>query len=270
MLNKNNITTKNIEVITLSDGTVEEIKCTQERATEIVDAIYKNNSEGLDLYFNNCELLTELAEGKGYYTLGYENFKEFAEAVFDSGQTQAKNMRLVCKSFGKENEDGTWTIRDKDKLSNFSITQLLYIRGLKEFNGNITECCMKYGIDISNTRNLPTLTLRKLVAYEKKNDFITLDDFKAKLNKQAIEDKASNKSDTDDKGVKEDKVSRVTAKDVEVLKKANNELQVQYNKVKADNEQRKDFRKSIIEIINSKETDAKKIKAIKALVKNTK
>ena len=262
-MTKNNITTKNIEVITLSDGTVEEIKCSQERATEIVDTIYKNNAEGIDLYFNNCELLTELAEGKGYYTLGYENFKEFAEAVFDSGNTQAKNMRLVCKSFGKKNPDGTWTICDKEILKNFSITQLIYIRDLKEFNGSITECCDKYGIDISNTRNVTTLTLRKLVAYEKKNDFITLADFQAKLDNQLIEDKTN-------KANKDDKANKVTVKDVETLKKANNELQVQYNKVKADNEQRKDFRKSIIEIVNSKDTDTKKIKAIKELINNTK
>jgi hypothetical protein len=156
------------------------ITCTDERATTIVSSIVENNAKGIDLYFSNCELIKELRDTSGYYLLGYSSFKDFAEEVFDSGYTQAKNMCLIAKYFGKENDDKTWTIIDKDLLKVFTATQLLYIGQLKGYDGNITEAVTKYGFTFTEDNKKCTTTtaqLRELVQYEKSHKkFLSLSD----------------------------------------------------------------------------------------------
>lgn len=166
------------------------ITCTDERATALVNGIMENNSKGIDLYFSNCELIKELRDTNGYYLLGYANFKELAEALFDSGETQAKNMCLVAKYFGKENSDKSWTIIDKELLKKYSATQLLYIGQLHDFDGSITECATKYGFSPKTT----CAQFRELVKFEKNHKkFLSLEDvskLKEEVTKEA-EPKAS-------------------------------------------------------------------------------
>ena len=169
------------EVIEISKGKFEEITISEDRATELVNAICENNSKGIDLYFANCELITELRNSNGFYKLGYPDFNTLANELFESGLTQAKNMCLIAQSYGKRNDDGSYTIVDKEVLKNFSATQLLYIRDLKEFNGNLLETIDKYGIKLDQTvkeNKVSCATLRALVAKEKdENKFISLVDF---------------------------------------------------------------------------------------------
>ena len=179
-----------VEIQTIQSVGNDIITCTKERATILVNDIMENNAKGIDLYFNNCELIKELRDGNGYYQLGYSNFKEFAEAVFDSGETQAKNMCLIAKYFGKENTDKSWTIIDKELLKSFSATQLLYIGQLKNFKGNITEAVQFYGFSIEkkNGKDVCTTTtkvLRELVQFEKNHNkalsLAQVDELKNKL-----------------------------------------------------------------------------------------
>lgn len=152
--------------IVMIDGKATEITISDKRAMELVSAICENNAKGIDLYFNNCELITELRNTNGYYSLGYNSFKELADALFDSGETQAKNMCLIAQSFGKQNKDKSYTILDKEILKKYSATQLLLIRGLYDFNNcgkSIVKVCEKYGITPETT----CATLRELTKYEK-------------------------------------------------------------------------------------------------------
>ena len=175
------------EVVKLDNGKVEEVTISQERATQLLDSIYKNNSKGIDLFFSNCELITELRNSNGFYTLGYNSFKELADELFESGETQAKNMCLIAQDFGERNDDGSYTIKDKELLKTFSATQLLLIRGLHDFDGNILTTCETYGIDITGKVKVTCATLRKLTQLEKaEKKAISLEDF----NNRSAEDTA--------------------------------------------------------------------------------
>ena len=192
------------EVIEVSKGKFEEITISEDRATELVNAICENNSKGIDLYFANCELITELRNSNGFYKLGYPDFNTLANELFESGLTQAKNMCLIAQSYGKRNDDGSYTIVDKELLKNFSATQLLYIRDLKEFNGNLLETIDKYGIKLDQSikeNKVSCATLRALVAKEKdENKFISLTDF---LTSPQIEETATEETATEETSDKE-------------------------------------------------------------------
>lgn len=229
------------EVVEIN-GKYEEITITEDRATEVVNEICVNNAKGIDLYFANCELITELRNNNGHYALGYNSFKELADELFESGETQAKNMCLIAQSFGKRNDDGSYTIIDKEVLKNFSATQLLYIRGLKEFNGNITETCEKYGISLNQSEDkVTTATLRALIAKEKETDsFLSLTDF---LNPPQTEEASTDEGQTEeastDEGQTEEPNTEEASTDetqTEESKKSDKEKVAEYDKMASDYE----------------------------------
>ena len=146
------------------------ITMTDDRASLITSQISENNSKGIELYFNNCELIKEMRDNNGFYLLGYSSFKEYADEMFDSGETQAKNMCLIAKYFGKENDDKSWTIVDKEILKKFSATQLYYIGQLQGFDGSIAKAIEFYGFEYNEDKQRYTTTtavLRELVKFEK-------------------------------------------------------------------------------------------------------
>ena len=206
-----------VEIQTIQSVGNDIITCTKERATILVNDIMENNAKGIDLYFNNCELIKELRDGNGYYQLGYSNFKEFAEAVFDSGETQAKNMCLIAKYFGKENTDKSWTIIDKELLKSFSATQLLYIGQLKNFKGNITEAVQFYGFSIEKKNgkdvcSTTTKVLRELVQFEKNHNkalsLAQVDELKNKLPDNEPKDNEPKDNEPKDNEPKTETVSK--------------------------------------------------------------
>lgn len=159
---KNAVVRKTVEVVQINGKNVE-VTCNEEHARYLFDTISDNNLAGMDLYFNNCELIAELRDSKGFYLLGYDSFKDMASDLFEQGETQAKNMCLIAKKYGSKLEDGRYTIIDRDSLKAYTPTQLLQIGNLKEFNGNLEDTTKKYGITPTTTCS----ELRETVAQEK-------------------------------------------------------------------------------------------------------
>lgn len=159
---KNEVVRKTVEVIQVNGKNIE-VKCNEEHARYLFDTISDNNLAGMDLYFNNCELIAELRDSKGFYLLGYDSFKDMASDLFEQGETQAKNMCLIAKKYGSRLQDGRYTIIDRDSLKAYTPTQLLQIGNLKEFNGSLEDTTKKYGITPSTT----CAELRETVAQEK-------------------------------------------------------------------------------------------------------
>ena len=166
------------------------ITMTDDRASLITSQISENNSKGIELYFNNCELIKEMRDNNGFYLLGYSTFKEYADEMFDSGETQAKNMCLIAKYFGKENDDKSWTIVDKEILKKFSATQLYYIGQLQGFDGSIAKAIEFYGFEYNEDKQRYTTTtavLREIVKFEKNHkkalSIADVNELKDKLNK---------------------------------------------------------------------------------------
>lgn len=247
-------------MVTLDDGSQEIITCSQEHANELSDNLYKAQQEGIDLYFSMCEIVAEIRDSKAYYLLGHNSFKDFAQERFDTGETQAKNMCLIAQSYGSKKQDGSYVIVDKENLKHYTATQLLYIRGLKEFNGNVIETTEKYGID-STTR---TKDLRALVKAEKDNkEFTPLIDVKKALNEEAKE--------TSDKVEKAEEKAKNKAKEAKEAKAEAKEAKAEAKQAKAEAEAGKDFRKEVLAIISdTNTTDKAKVKAIKELLQITK
>ena len=159
---KNAVVRKTVEVVQVNGKNVE-VTCNEEHARYLFDTISDNNLAGMDLYFNNCELIAELRDSKGFYLLGYDSFKEMASDLFEQGETQAKNMCLIAKKYGSKLEDGRYTIIDRESLKAYTPTQLLQIGNLREFNGNLEDTTKKYGITPTTT----CAELRETVAQEK-------------------------------------------------------------------------------------------------------
>ena len=182
------------DIITMSD----------DRATLITSQISENNAKGIDLYFQNCELIKEMRDNNGYYLLGYSSFKEYADEMFDSGETQAKNMCLIAKYFGKENDDKSWTIVDKEILKKFSATQLYYIGQLQGFDGSIAKAIEFYGFEYNAEKQRYTTTtsvLRDLVKFEKNHkkalSIADLNELKSKVEPKTEEPKTEEPTDKD-------------------------------------------------------------------------
>ena len=247
-------------MVTLDDGSQEIITCSQEHANELSDNLYKAQQKGIGLYFSMCEIVAEIRDSKAYYLLGHNSFKDFAQERFDTGETQAKNMCLIAQSYGSKKQDGSYVIVDKKNLKHYTATQLLYIRGLKEFNGNVIETTAKYGID-STTR---TKDLRALVKAEKDNkEFTPLIDVK-----KALDEEAKETSDKVEKA--EEKVEKAEEKAKNKAKEAK-EAKAEAKQAKAEAEAGKDFRKEVLAIISdTNTTDKAKVKAIKELLQITK
>ena len=159
---KNEVVRKTVEVIQVNGKNIE-VTCNEEHARYLFDTISDNNLAGMDLYFNNCELIAELRDSKGFYLLGYDSFKEMASDLFEQGETQAKNMCLIAKKYGSKLQDGRYTIVDRESLKAYTPTQLLQIGNLKEFNGSLEDTTKKYGITPTTT----CAELRETVAQEK-------------------------------------------------------------------------------------------------------
>ena len=159
---KNEVVRKTVEVIQVNGKNIE-VTCNEEHARYLFDTISDNNLAGMDLYFNNCELIAELRDSKGFYLLGYDSFKDMASDLFEQGETQAKNMCLIAKKYGSKLQDGRYTIVDRESLKAYTPTQLLQIGNLKEFNGNLEDTTKKYGITPTTT----CAELRETVAQEK-------------------------------------------------------------------------------------------------------
>lgn len=180
--------------VVMIDGKATEITISDKRAEELVNSICENNAKGIDLYFNNCELITELRNSNGFYALGYNSFKELAEVLFDSGETQAKNMCLIAQSFGKRNDDMSYTIMDKEILKQYSATQLLLIRGLYDFancDRNIVKVTEKYGITPKTT----CAQLRDLTKFEKNHKRALTFDEVEKLKTEVAKVTSDNKTE---------------------------------------------------------------------------
>lgn len=252
-------TTQNA-MVTLDDGTQEIITCSQEHANELSDNLYKAQQEGIDLYFSMCEIVAEIRDSKAYYLLGHNSFKDFAQERFDTGETQAKNMCLIAQSYGSKKQDGSYVIVDKENLKHFTATQLLYIRGLKEFNGNVIETTKKYGIN-STTR---TKDLRALVKAEKDyKEFKTLNEVKE-------EKKAESKGITD-KVEKAEQKAKSKAKEAKEAKAEAKEAKAEAKQAKAEAQAGKELRKYILAIVtDTTTTDKEKVKKIKDLLGATK
>ena len=178
------------------------ITMTDDRASLITSQISENNSKGIELYFNNCELIKEMRDNNGFYLLGYSSFKEYADEMFDSGETQAKNMCLIAKYFGKENDDKSWTIVDKEILKKFSATQLYYIGQLQGFDGSIAKAIEFYGFEYNSDKQRYTTTtavLRELVKFEKNHkkalSIADVNELKAKIEPTANEPTANEPTD---------------------------------------------------------------------------
>ena len=178
------------------------ITMTDDRASLITSQISENNSKGIELYFNNCELIKEMRDNNGFYLLGYSSFKEYADEMFDSGETQAKNMCLIAKYFGKENDDKSWTIVDKEILKKFSATQLYYIGQLQGFDGSIAKAIEFYGFEYNEDKQRYTTTtavLRELVKFEKNHkkalSIADINELKAKIEPTANEPTANEPTD---------------------------------------------------------------------------
>ena len=159
---KNEVVRKTVEVIQVNGKNIE-VKCNEEHARYLFDTISENNLAGMDLYFNNCELIAELRDTKGFYLLGYDSFKDMASDLFEQGETQAKNMCLIAKKYGSRLQDGRYTIVDRETLKAYTPTQLLQIGNLKDFNGSLEDTTKKYGITPATT----CAELRETVAQEK-------------------------------------------------------------------------------------------------------
>ena len=255
-------------LVTLEDGSQETITCTQDRANELSDLIYKAQQEGIDLYFSICEYVKEVQESKAFYLLGYGSFKDFAQDRFDTGETQAKNMCLIASSYGSKKQDGSYVIVDKENLKRFSATQLLYIRGLNAFDGNVVSTTTKYGID-STTK---TADLRALVKAEKqalkdktmdKDSFISLAELKA--------DMKANKIEIEDKVKKAEEKAKNKAKEAKQAKTEAKQAKAEAKQAKEEAKQGKDFRKDVLAIVSdTSTTDKAKVKAIKELLQVTK
>ena len=247
-------------MVTLDDGTQEIVTCTQERANDLSDNLYKAQREGMDLYFDICEIAAEIRDSKAFYLLGYSSFKEFAQDRFESGETQAKNMCLIAQSYGSKKQDGSYTIVDKENLKRFTVTQLYYIRGLKDFNGNVTETTEKYGIDSTTTSK----ELRALTKAEKDaKEFTPLLAVKQALNDDAKENT--------DKVEKAEQKAKNKAKEAKEAKAEAKEAKAEAKQAKAEAKEAKDFRKEVMAIVTDTTTsDKAKIKAIKDLLKATK
>ena len=178
------------------------ITMTDDRASLITSQISENNSKGIELYFSNCELIKEMRDNNGFYLLGYSSFKEYADEMFDSGETQAKNMCLIAKYFGKENDDKSWTIVDKDILKKFSATQLYYIGQLQGFDGSIAKAIEFYGFKYDEDKQRYTTTaavLRELVKFEKNHkralSIADVNELKAKTEPKTEEPKTEEPND---------------------------------------------------------------------------
>ena len=175
---KNEVVRKTVEVIQINGKNIE-VTCNEEHARYLFDTISENNLAGMDLYFNNCELIAELRDTKGFYLLGYDSFKEMASDLFEQGETQAKNMCLIAKKYGSKLQDGRYTIVDRESLKAYTPTQLLQIGNLKDFNGSLEDTTKKYGITPTTT----CAELRETVAQEKSDK---KEDKKAKKNEAEV------------------------------------------------------------------------------------
>ena len=191
------------------------ITMTDDRASLITSQISENNSRGIELYFNNCELIKEMRDNNGFYLLGYSSFKEYADEMFDSGETQAKNMCLIAKYFGKENDDKSWSIVDKEILKKFSATQLYYIGQLQGFDGSIAKAIEFYGFEYNAEKQRYTTTtavLRELVKFEKNHkkalSIADVNELKAKIEPKTEEPK-TDKEKLNDYGRMKSDYSRV-------------------------------------------------------------
>ena len=180
------------------------ITMTDDRASLITSQISENNSKGIELYFNNCELIKEMRDNNGFYLLGYSSFKEYADEMFDSGETQAKNMCLIAKYFGKENDDKSWTIVDKEILKKFSATQLYYIGQLQGFDGSIAKAIEFYGFEYNEDKQRYTTTtavLRELVKFEKNHkkalSIADVNELKAKIDNSTADNSTADNSTAD-------------------------------------------------------------------------
>ena len=148
------------------DGKNEIAFGTEERAKYLFTTIKDNTKSGTDLYLDNCELICELRDTKGYLHLGYNSFKECAGELFEKGETQAKNMCLIANTYGSQNPDGSFTISDSNRevMRNYTPTALLYIRNFEDFNtADIKGFIESKGI----TEDTTATAIRELVKAEK-------------------------------------------------------------------------------------------------------
>ena len=132
-------------------GVNEVVTITEERAKELINGIYEDNRQGVNLFLDKCSKLAELRATKGYLHLGYDSFynskdaKEpllkvlFGEDAKDS-DTEAKNMCLLMTTFGQKQYDDNgksldrWELSDRTKaiMSNMSKGVLYELPALKE------------------------------------------------------------------------------------------------------------------------------------------
>ena len=153
---------KTMEVLTVNGRNVE-VTISEGRSKDLYNGIVDNSKKGIELYFDSCEKVLELRDSKGFYQLGFDSFKDMCADLFETGETQAKNMCLIAKSYGTTHTDGRVEIMNKEKLSVFTPTQLLLIRTLSGFTGNIETTCTAYGITPATT----CAHLRDVIATEK-------------------------------------------------------------------------------------------------------
>lgn len=197
--------------VVVIDGKATEITISDDRAHQLYKELVDNSLKGMELYFDNCEKVIELRDSNGYYALGFGSFREMAEELFEAGETQAKNMCLVCTNYGVKGDDGFYHLVDKDYLKTFTATQLIEIKGLRGFEkGKLADTMQKYGI----TTAITCAQLRALKQAEKNHDkLITLEEF-AKL-KTLIENSKSSEDTKDTKNTKDTK----DTKDAKALQK---------------------------------------------------
>ena len=147
----------------LDNGKTLVIDITRERATTLFEEIKTNNAKGINLYFDNCERILELRNKNAHYLFEYGSFKEMAEALFEKGETQAKNMCTIAERYGSKLQDGSCVIMHREELSQYNATQLYYISQLNGFT-NIVDTPKKYSISPNTT----CAEIRKIVSDEKR------------------------------------------------------------------------------------------------------
>lgn len=215
--------------VVMIDGKATEITISDDRAKQLYKELVDNSLKGMELYFENCEKVIELRDSNGYYALGFDSFKAMAEELFETGETQAKNMCLVCTNYGVKSDDGFYHLVDKDYLKTFTATQLIEIKGLKGFEkGKLAETMEKYGM----TQAITCAQIRALKQAEKNHDkMLTLAQF-AEL-KQAIETSKPDDSKTDNSKADDSKAdnSKTDNSKVDVKK-----LESENSSLKADND----------------------------------
>ena len=109
--------------VVMIDGKPTEITISDDRAKQLYKELVDNSLKGMELYFENCEKVIELRDSNGFYALGFDSFKAMAEELFETGETQAKNMCLVCTNFGVKGEARFYHLVDKDYVKTFTARQ---------------------------------------------------------------------------------------------------------------------------------------------------